>query len=72
MDATLQTTFWERIFLLKIFDVRLKYQQKFIPKRPIDKKPAALIQIMAWYRTDDKALFEPLVTLLTSACIWTQ
>ena len=34
---------------------------KFGPKGPIDSK-SALVQVMAWWRTDDKLLSEQLLT----------
>ena len=37
---------------------------KFISKGPIDIIPA-LVQIMAWGRTDDKPLCEPILTQYT-------
>ena len=39
---------------------------KFISKCPIDNKPA-LVQVMAWRRTDDKPLPEPMITQFTDA-----
>ena len=37
---------------------------KFVPKGPIDNKPA-LVQIMAWRRIGDKPLHEPMPTQFT-------
>ena len=39
------------------------------PKGPIDNN-AALIQIMAWHRTDDKPLSERLTALFIDAYMW--
>ena len=38
---------------------------KFVPKGPINNK-AALVQVMAWHRTDDKPLPEPMLTQYTN------
>ena len=39
---------------------------KFVPRSPIDNKPA-LVQVMAWRQTGDKPLPEPMLTLFTDA-----
>ena len=39
---------------------------KFVPKGPIDNKPA-LVQMIAWCRTGDKPLFEPMMTYVADA-----
>ena len=39
---------------------------KFVPRSPIDNKPA-LVQVMAWRRTGDKPLPEPMMTQFTDA-----
>ena len=39
---------------------------KFVPKGPINNIPA-LVQIMAWRRTGDKALSEPMMTQFNDA-----
>ena len=42
---------------------------KFVPKGPINNIPA-LVQIMAWRRSGEKPLFEPMmVNLLTHICV---
>ena len=56
------------------FDLRLnrrliKISLKFVPKGPIDNI-SALVQIMAWRRSGDKPLSEPMmVSLLTHICV---
>ena len=46
-----------------------KKSQKFVPKGPINNIPS-LVQIMAWRRTGDKPLSEPMmVCLLTHICV---
>ena len=42
---------------------------KFVRKGRIDNK-SALVQVMAWRRTGDKSLPEPMLTQFTDASIW--
>ena len=47
----------------------IKISLKFVPKVPINNVPA-LVQIMAWHRTGDKPLSEPMmVSLVTHICV---
>ena len=47
------------------FRISIKISLKFVPKGPINNKPA-FVQIMAWRRSGDKPLSEPMmVSLLT-------
>ena len=49
--------------------ISLRISLKFVPKGPINNIPA-LVQIMAWRRTGDKPLSEPmLVRLQTHICV---
>ena len=41
---------------------------KFVPDGPIDYK-SALVQVMAWHRTDEKPLPESMLTQFTDAYI---
>ena len=41
---------------------------QFVPKGPIDNK-SALSQVMAWRRTGDKPLPEPMLTWLTDVAL---
>ena len=46
-----------------------KFSLKYVRKGPIDNNPA-LVQIMAWRRSGDKPLSEPMmVSLLTHICV---
>ena len=57
------------IFLNENAWISIKISLKFVPKGPINKIPA-LIQIMAWRRSGDKPLSEPMmVSLLTHICV---
>ena len=56
MDAIPQTTFSSAFSWRKMFEFRLK----FVPKGAINNIPA-LVQIMAWRRSGDKPLSEPIM-----------
>ena len=64
MATVSQTTFSNAFSRISI-----KISLKFVPKGPINNIPA-LIQIMAWLRSGDKPLSEPmLLILLTHICV---
>ena len=57
------------IFLNENVWILIKISLKFVPKGPINNIPA-LVQIMAWRRSGDKPLSEPMaVSLLTHICV---
>ena len=57
------------IFLNENVLILIKVSLKFVPKGPITDIPS-FVQIMAWRRSGDKPLFEPMmVSLLTHICI---
>ena len=57
------------IFVNENVRISIKISLKFVPKGPINNIPA-LVQIMAWRRSSDKPLSEPMmVSLLTHMCI---
>ena len=57
------------IFLNENVRISIKISPKFVPKGPINNIPA-LVQIMAWRRSGDKPLSEPMmVNLLTHICV---
>ena len=57
------------IFLNENILILIKISLKFVPKGPINNIPA-LVQIMAWRRSGDKPLSEPMmVSLLTHICV---
>ena len=69
MDAISQTTFSNAFSSMKMFEFRLKISLKFVPKGPINNIPA-LVPIMAWRRSGDKPLSEPMmVSLPTHICV---
>ena len=60
---------FKRIFLNENLRISIKISPKSVPKGPINKNPA-LVQIMAWRRSGDKPLSEPMmVSLLTHICV---
>ena len=60
---------FKRIFLNENVRISIKISLKFVPKGPINNNPA-LVQIMAWRRSGDKPLSEPMmVNLLTHLCV---
>ena len=61
MAAILADDIFNRIFLNENVWISIKISLKFLPKAPIVHKPA-LVQVMAWHRTGDKPLPEPMLT----------
>ena len=60
---------FKRIFSDESVRISIKILLKFVPKGPINNNPA-LVQIMAWCRSGDKPLSEPMmVSLLTHLCV---
>ena len=60
---------FKRIFLNENVRISIKISLKFVPKGPIYNNPA-LVQIMAWCRSGNKPLSEPMmVSLLTHICV---
>ena len=49
------------IFMNENDIILIRISQKCVPRSPIDNKPA-LVQVMAWRRTGDKPLPEPMLT----------
>ena len=57
------------IFMYENIWIPIKISLKFVPNGPINNIPA-LVQIMAWRRSGDKPLSEPMiVSLLTHICV---
>ena len=60
---------FKRIFFNENVWISIKISLKFVPKGPINNIPA-LVQIMAWRRSGDKPLSEPMmVGLSTHICV---
>ena len=69
MAAILSDNIFKCIFLNENDRIPTPISLKFVPKSPIDNKPA-LVQVMAWRRTGDKPLPEPMTTQFTDAYMW--
>ena len=63
-----QTTISKAIFLNGNDRIPIRISRKFVPRGPIDNKPA-LVQAMAWCQTVDKPLPELMLTQFTDANI---
>ena len=60
---------FKRIFFNENVWISIKISLKFVPKGPINNIPPS-VQIMAWRRSGDKPLSEPMmVSLLTHICV---
>ena len=57
------------IFLKESSWISIRISLKFVPKVPIDNKPA-LVQIMSWRRPGDKPLSEPMMVNLLTLHQW--
>ena len=57
---------FKRIFLNENIRISIKISLKFLPKGPISNNPV-LDQIMAWRRSGDKPLSEPMLVKFTDA-----
>ena len=60
MSAIVAGDIFKCIFLNENDRIPIQISLKFVPRRPIDIKPA-LVQAMAWRRTGDKPLPEPML-----------
>ena len=54
------------IFLNENDGIPIQFSLKFVPRSPIDNKPA-LVQVMAWRRSGAEPLPEPMLTQFTDA-----
>ena len=54
------------IFFIENCCILIKFSLKYVRRGPIDNNPA-LVQIVAWRRSGDKPLSEPIVVLFTDA-----
>ena len=66
MAAILADDSFKCIFLNENDGILIPLSLKFIPRSPINNKPA-LVQVMAWRQTGDKPLSEPMLTQFTDA-----
>ena len=66
MAAILADNNFKCIFLNESDRIPIEISLKFVPRSLIDNKPA-LVQVMAWRRTGDKPLSEPMLTQFADA-----
>ena len=66
MAANWADNIFNRIFLNENVWISIKISPNFVPKSPIDNKPA-WVQVLAWRRTGDKPLPEPMSTQFIDA-----
>ena len=63
VDTISQTTFWNAIYSMKMFEFWLNFHWRLFLRNPINNIPA-LVQKMAWRRPGDKPLSEPMMASL--------
>ena len=68
MAAILADDIFKCIFLNEDDRIWIEISQKFVPRSPIDNKPA-LVQVMAWCWIGDKPLPEPMMAQLTDSAL---
>ena len=66
MAVILAGDIFKCIFLTENDRIPIPISLKFVPRSPLDNKPA-LVQVMAWRRTVDKLLPEQMLTQFTDA-----
>ena len=66
MAAIFADSIFKCIFLNENVRILIKISLKFVLKGPIDNK-SELVQVMAWRRTGNKPLPEPMLTQFTEA-----
>ena len=69
MAAILADDMFKHIFLEENDRIQIPISLKFVPKNPINNKPA-LVQVMAWHWIGDKPLPEPMLTRFTDTYMW--
>ena len=68
MAAILADDIFKCIFLNENDRIHIQISLKFVPRCPIDNKPA-LVQAMAWRLIGDQPLPELMMTQYTDACM---
>ena len=66
MAANVAGDMFKRIFMNGKFCISIRISLKFVPGGPIGNMPA-LVQVMAWCRTGDKPLPEPMLVQFNDA-----
>ena len=68
MTAILADGIFKYIFLYENDIIPILVSLKLVPRSPTDNKPS-LVEVMAWRRTGDKPLPEPMMTQLADAYV---
>ena len=68
MAAVLADDIFKCIFLNENDRIPIQISLKFIPRSPLDNKPA-LVQVMAWSRIGDKPSPELMMIQFADACM---
>ena len=68
MAAILADDIFNYILLNESYKILIQISLKYVPRSPIDNKPA-LVQVMAWRRTGDKPLPGPMMTQFIDAYV---
>ena len=66
MAAILAKDIFKWIFLNENGIILIQISLKFVPRSPLDNKPA-LVHVMVWLWTGNKPLPEPMITQFTDA-----
>ena len=66
MTANMSDDIFKCIFMNEKLCISIRISLKFVPRGPIDNRPA-LVQEMAWHRIRDKPLPEAMMNQLTDA-----
>ena len=66
MAAILADDIFKCVFINKNDRIHIQISLKFVPSSPINQE-LALVQVMAWRRSGDKPLPEPMLTQFTDA-----
>ena len=69
MAAILSDDNFKCIFLYENERIPIRISLKFVSRSPVDNKPVALVQVMAWHRTGTKPLPETMLNQITDAYI---
>ena len=69
MSAIVADDIFICIFLNENDRIPIQISLKFVSRSPIDNKPT-LVQVMAWRRTGDKPLFEPMLAQFPDVYMW--
>ena len=69
MALILADNIFNCIFLNENDRIPIQISQKYVPRSPIDNKPA-LVQVMAWHWTGDKPLPETMMTQFIDTYMW--